>query len=208
MPSINLLITKGYINMLNNMLNNNEANTKQRFRDAAEQMLSSEHNRYHLTISPKPGMAIDFLISSFNHLMKLLNEALYGKRYRNKNQYIHGMVVLELSDSYNPHFHLIIRDPHGDLENRYSLKEALRWVIPKIKTRRLIGSNSNTKQLIGSNSYHLQEYYCDSDGDHYILEEYLTKELMQYGTREKLDNFSTLNIDGAEFGIRDRRNYH
>ncbi|MBR9867552.1 MAG: hypothetical protein GYB20_05725 [Oceanospirillales bacterium] len=114
--------------------------------------------------------------------------------------------MFEHTDKDNPHFHMIIQDPRGDLENRYSFDEVLRSVIPKLKPKHATHSNLDNRRLISNDSWCLQEYYNNGN---YDLEKYLSKEFNRNegAAKAHLDNFSTINVDGVEFGLRYEKVY-
>ena len=178
---------------------------------AVQELLFSRYNKYHLTLSPRKEtsfghtITIDYLIKSFNFIFDLLNQSLYGKRYKNQGSYINGLVVFENTDKDNPHFHTLIRDPYNDLENRRSVADALRYVLSRVKSSR---GNCKDKipPLIDSKCYLLQEYYNNGDTR---LEEYLSKEFSKptFQSFNDLGTLSSLNADGAAFDIKPIKQY-
>lgn len=185
---------------MNEILNNN-AFTRKDYQIAAVELLLSEDNKYFLTIAPVHNTNINSLIKTFNKLLRLLNESLYGKKYKKQNKFINGIAVLHNATKHNPHFHVLIRDPNGDLENNRTFDEAVKRSLPKIKSWDLKESKYKGRQLIGSDSYNIQEYYNNGDNQ---LEYYMTKEMQWAGCsiKDKLNNVSPLNADGALFGGR------
>lgn len=103
---------------------------------------------------------------------------------------------MHLATKRNPHFHVLIRDPNGDLEKQRSFDEALTRSLPKIKSWSLAESKESGNELIGDNSYNLQDYCNDGSNR---LEYYMTKEMKRAGVSviDKLKYVSPLNADGA-----------
>jgi len=169
--------------------------------DASREILTSPDNQYHLTLAPVQSLNINTVLRSMNTLMFYLNQHQFGKRFKNKNQYVRGIAVLESAENHNPHIHMIIRDPFGDLEQRYTLEESLNFVIPKLKCRApsSCGRSSSTASFIGHESWCLQKYYPDR------LETYLSKmfEANGYWHNSPLDNIAMLGPDGLLFGYRE-----
>lgn len=169
------------------------------------EMLKHPTNKYFLTLAPKHNTNLRAIKKSLNLVIKRLNQQLYGKRYMNKKdangnpyKYIHGIVVLENAHRHNPHFHIIIRDPNGDLELKYSLREAISIYLPKTKCN----PYASNGPLVGSKSWDLQECYNHESIDN-RLEEYLAKDVDIRGywnNNKPLDNIAILSVDGAAFG--------
>ena len=173
-----------------------ELKKKQDNENAVINLLKDESNIYHLTVSPIKGFSLTYLEKSLNHLIKLMNEKLYGKRYKKQGNYMNGVAVLENSCGENPHFHIIIRDLKGDLENKCSVGDALEAVLPRIKTS---FGDKTSKRLIGTKSYCLQNYFNDGSSrlEQYLAKEFAASPSMRISTR--LNNIALLNEDGARF---------
>ena len=63
-------------------------------KQAVTDLLRNDSNKFFLTLSPKGGVSRRFMIESLNQLIHLLNQDLYGKRYKKKGVSIEGVVVL------------------------------------------------------------------------------------------------------------------
>ena len=155
------------------MLLANRTKEKNQVKDAVVEILTNECNKYHLTIAPKTGHTLKFIIKSLNNLIHRINQKLYGRRYRKKGLHITGIVIMEHFDKSNPHFHIIIRDPRGDLESRCRLEDVLIQAIPKIGERFRVDPDDIIPPLISPNCWKLQKYWNDGEGS---LEHYLSKE--------------------------------
>ena len=176
-------------------------NPQERF-DAVKNLLISPENIYQLTLAPVHNQDVRFVIKSINKFLHYLNQHQFGKRYKNKNQYIHGIAILESAEIHNPHVHIIIRGPLGDLEHEYPLELSIKIKLPKVKCLTPVtplSRSTTTESFIGRESWHLQDYYRES------LEEYLSKSFNTegYWHNDPLDNVSTLTSDGVLFGIRE-----
>jgi hypothetical protein len=117
-----------------------------------------------------------------------------------------GIVMMENAEMHNPHFHIIIRNPNGDLEQKYTVEEAVKMVLPKLVCWQESNKgklDDKRKPFVDANSWKLQTY-SNTSGESY-LEAYLAKSMGDsgYWHNHPLDNIGVLTIDGVEFGMRD-----
>ena len=52
----------------------------------------------------------DEAISLTNRLLHFVNHQIFGRRYKQKNRFLHGVGCLEYQANHNPHFHLLINN--------------------------------------------------------------------------------------------------
>ncbi|SDK75163.1 hypothetical protein [Microbulbifer yueqingensis] len=180
-------------------LHNGINSEKNKMRNAFKEMLTSEYNKYHLTITFREGTKDDVALGSLNFLMKCLNQRLFGRRYLHKNRFIDGFVARERCGNGTLHFHILIRDKRGDLESRFPIRIVLEELIPKLSS---IGHNSKhrvKRRLIGDRGWLLQPYKNNGDSR---LEEYLTKNFDSFSSEidEKGDTIGLLGAEYVHFG--------
>lgn len=179
---------------------------REQFREEIIRWLTNPTNKYHLTVTFRPGLSNNLYHQKFEHLIHKLNQALYSRRYRIKQpiRYLYGFAMRELNSNGEVHFHCLIQDPHGDLESKNDLQSALDKVVPKITYGRKSYDVSTKKWkgrrlIVEKDGPLLQSYYNDGSSR---LEEYVTKQFddWRFSVDECLGCVGLLGRDGVNFG--------
>lgn len=174
-----------------------------RLKQAYIDLLTSEDNKYHLTITFQEGTRDPVALESLNFFIKCLNQHVYGRRYLKKGKYVKGFVAKERCDNRTLHFHILVRDPDGDLNGRRPFREAVEAVIPKIRyDTRLKDPRTGGRfrgYLIGGQGWLLQDYRNDGTSR---LEQYLTKNFDDWSVslEDRNDSIGILGFTDVQFG--------
>jgi hypothetical protein len=172
--------------------------------------MSSFDNKYSLTITFRNGTSNKATQDGFNKLIHLLNQRIFGRRYKKKDLFITGIVARECQLNGTLHYHAILRENGTKLPNKNDFDKILEECILKIKSQPKYSSSSiyddnqnvvteQKMRLVANDGYDLQEYYNNQDNK---LEKYITKnfELSKLTITEAINSYDLITKDSITFG--------
>lgn len=156
----------------------NKFKYRQQLRQEVISMFHQPTNAYSFTITFVEGLDERKCHSSFNFLLTILTEKLFGKFHHKRNEYLKGFVTREYQANGTVHFHGIIQDPDNNLEDRISFNDALLKALPRVQAWVSNQLQDGTvkwikSQVTNSKSTHCEPYYDNSGKGDY--EKYITK---------------------------------
>ncbi len=141
--------------------------------------------KYHLTITFTTQLSGDTAYKSMLFYLHLLNQKIFGSRYKKKSLHIEGFVFAESQIDGNTHYHILIKDnPLFHVADKPSFKHHVFDLLTKVKS-------GKSRQLMHPNGVQLDEVYSDD------IIGYVTKTMPRYG-QDTAGFIGALGIDGTD----------
>lgn len=142
--------------------------------------------QYHLTTTFNTKISDNIAYKSMMFYLHLLNQKIFGSRYKKKGLHIEGFIFAESHKDGTTHYHLLLEDNElFHVADKPSLQEHVNNSIVKVKL-----GNSN-RQIISPVGVRLDEVYSSD------IIEYTIKSMPSYG-QDTARFIGVLGIDGTD----------
>ncbi len=155
------------------------------YKEAWSQFIQEQGSyQYHMTITFNTKISDNIAYKSMMFYLHLLNQKIFGSRYKKKGLHIEGFIFAESHKDETTHYHLLLEDNAlFHVEDKPSLEEHANNLMSKVKL-----GNSN-RQIISPVGVHFG--VVEDNG----IIEYFIKSMKRYGL-ETGELIGVLGIDG------------
>jgi len=178
-------------------------NDQKQTREAFVELISSQPNKYCLTISYIKDTTDINANRALNLFIHFLNQKVLTRNYKNSILFIDGFVARERTKSGTLHYHLVFNENNAVLPEYDEFYELVFTCMNKIKV-----NHKSTRRITDDKGWDLQEYFNNGDSD---FEKYITKnfECSAFNAIEAFNSIGVISYDKVEFGADPRRHdYH
>ena len=157
------------------------------YKEAWNQFIQEQGSyQYHLTITFNTKISDNIAYKSMMFNLHLLNQKIFGSRYKKKGLHIEGFIFAEAHKDGNTHYHLLLLDNElFNVADKSSLEEHVNNSMGKVKL-----GNSN-RQIISPVGVRLDEIYSSD------IIGYTIRSMPSYG-QDTARFIGVLGIDGTD----------
>jgi len=176
---------------------------QRRYRDTLirffNQLVNHHRNVYTLVVTFPENTTDEFTEASTKHLLHLLNQKIYGRRYEQYDRYVEGVITRERQLNGCMHYNMLIVGHKLELPDYDEMYSLLVDSIGKLKKFSFIKKSCTGRKLIGCDSWKFQSYYST---DSFDWEDYITKNFndVRHSLQTSIDSFGFIKGRDLTFG--------
>ena len=135
-------------------------------------LIKHHTNIYYFVMTFVESTPDDVAEESIKHLLHLINQKLYGRRYEQANKYIEGVITRERTSTGTMHYNLLLVGHGKELPGYSDLLLILSNAVKKLKQYDAIKGIYTDRDITDTKGCSLQTYTNDGENR---LEQYITK---------------------------------